>query len=122
MLTYIGQICHTLIPSGHTNEESQGPSLHVVYASSRRFRGRDNIGIRALLRESLQAHYEALLDDNGNQDYNIPIDFHAPISDAIEYAGDATTVELYSPELLYLFEFYKINKIRGTASPYINIE
>jgi hypothetical protein len=47
-----------------------------------------------LLKESLHAHYEALLDDNGNHDYNIPNDFYSAISDAIEYAGDATTVKL----------------------------
>ena len=35
---------------------------------------------------------------------------------------DNYTMELHSPELLYLFEFYRINKIGGTASPYVNIE
>jgi len=86
------------------------------------FRERDNIGIRALLIESLQAHYEVVLDNNGNQDYTIPNDFYTAISDAIDYAGDATIVELHSPELLCLFEFYKISKIGGTVSPYVNIE
>jgi len=63
-----------------------------------------------------------LLDDNGNHDDNIPNDFYTAISDAIYYAGDATIVELHSPELLYMFEFYKITKIGGTTSPYVNIE
>jgi len=122
MLTYNGQVCHSLIPSGHTNEESQDPSLHRVFASSHMFRGRDGIGIPTMLRERLQTHYEALLDDNGNKDYTIPNDVYTAISDAIDYAGDATTVELRSPELLYLFEFYIITKIGGTTSPYVNIE
>jgi len=86
------------------------------------FRGRGNIGIRALLREILQSNYEALLDDNGNHDYTIPNDFYTVISDAIDHAGDATNLKLQSPELLYLFEFYKISKIGGTISPYVNIE
>ena len=86
------------------------------------FRGRDSIGIRALLRESRHAHYEALLDDNGNHDYNILKDFYTAISDVIEYAGDATTLELHSPELLYMFEFYIIPKIGGIVSLYVSIE
>ena len=68
------------------------------------FRGRDRIGIRALLKESMQAHYEALLDDNGNYDYTIPKDFYIAISDAIDHAGDATIV--HSPELLFFFFFF----------------
>ena len=97
-------------------------SLHIVYASSRIFRGRDSSSLRALLKESLHAHYEALFDANGSQDYNILNDFYTTISDAIDYAGDNKTVELHFPELLNFFEFYKINKIGGTASPYVNIE
>jgi len=31
-------------------------------------------------------------------------------------------VELHSPELLYLFEFYRITKTGGTTSPYVTIE
>jgi len=103
LLTYDGKICHTLIPSGHTNEESQDPSLHRVYASSQMFRGRDSIGIRALFIESMQAHSEALLDNNGNQDYTIPNEFYTAISNAVDYASDAIIVELHSPELLYMF-------------------
>jgi hypothetical protein len=75
-----------------------------------------------MLRESMHAHYEALLDDNGNQDYTIPNDFYTAISDAIDYAGDATIVELHSPDLLYLFEFSRSSKIGGTTIPYVIIE
>ena len=32
----------------------------------------------------MQAHYEALFDDNGNQDYTITNDFYTVISDAID--------------------------------------
>ena len=70
----------------------------------------------------MQAHYEALLDDSGNHGYTIPSDFYTAISDAINYVGDATIVELHSPELMYLFEFYRIFKIGGTTSPYVSIE
>jgi hypothetical protein len=63
-----------------------------------------------------------MLKVNGSQNYNIPNDFFTAISDDIDYAGDTETVELHSPELLYLFNFYKINKIGGTTSPYVNIE
>jgi len=66
MLTYIEQVCHTLIPSGHTSEETQDPSLHTVFASFHIFGGRDSTSLRTLLRESMQVHYEALLDTNGN--------------------------------------------------------
>ena len=31
-------------------------------------------------------------------------------------------MELHSPELLCLFEFYGISKIRGTTNPYVSIE
>jgi hypothetical protein len=37
MLNYNDHVCHTLIPSGHTNEESQDPIPHRVYASSRMY-------------------------------------------------------------------------------------
>ena len=75
MLTYNEQFCHTLIPSGYTSEESHDPSLDIVYASSQMFRGRDGTSLRTLLRESLHAHYEALLDTNGNHGGRIPNDF-----------------------------------------------
>jgi hypothetical protein len=61
----------------------------------------------------MQAHYEALLDDNGNQVYTIPNDFYTVIPDAIDYAVDSPIVELHSPELLYMFEFYRIAKIEA---------
>jgi hypothetical protein len=86
------------------------------------FRGLDGTSLRALLGESLHAHYEALLDANGNHGYNIPNDFYTAVSNAIDYAGDTKNMELHSPELLYLFEFYRINKIGGTVSPYVSIE
>ena len=70
----------------------------------------------------MQAHYKALLDDNGNQVYTIPNDFYTAISDAIDYADDATIVELHSTELLYLFNFYNMSKIGCKASPCVNIE
>ena len=70
----------------------------------------------------MQTHYETLLADAGNKDFTIPNDFYTAISDAIDYAGDATTVELHSLELLYLFEFYRITKTGGTTSPYVTIE
>ena len=85
------------------------------------FRGRDSIGIQDLPRESLQAHYEKRFDDNGNQYCIIPNDFYTAISDAIDYVGDATIVELHSPELLYLFEFNRISKIGGTIIPYVGM-
>jgi hypothetical protein len=63
-----------------------------------------------------------MLDANGCQDYTIPHDFYTDIYDTIDYASDTKAVELYSSELLCMFEFYKINKIGGTASPYVSIE
>jgi hypothetical protein len=62
------------------------------------FRGRDNIGIRALLRESMHAHYEALIDDNGNKDYTILNDFYTAISDTIDYAGGAALAGAHLPD------------------------
>ncbi len=65
------------------------------------FRGRDNIGIRALLRESLHVLYKALLDDAGNKDFTIPNDFYTVISNAIEYVGDVTISWSYTRQSSY---------------------
>ena len=70
----------------------------------------------------MQAPYETDLDANGNQDCNIPYVFYTTISDAIDLAGESNIIELHSPELLYLFEIYKLINIGGTTNPYVSIE
>ena len=66
MPTNSGQVCPTLIPSGHRNEESKGASLHKIYAPSHMFRGRDGTSLHQLFRDNLLTHYEALLDRQGS--------------------------------------------------------
>jgi hypothetical protein len=121
LLTYNGQVCPTLIQSGHTNEESHDASLHTVYASSHIFWGRDGTSLHKLFRDSLLAHYEALLG-GVHADYLDPNDFYTSINDAMDFARDNPTLELYSLELLYLFELYRCTKTGGTSSPYICLE
>ena len=78
MLTYIGQVCPTLIPSAHTIEEFQDASLHKVYASSHMLWGRDGASLQQLFKDNLLAHYEALLGSN-RPDYIVPNDFYISI-------------------------------------------
>jgi hypothetical protein len=122
LLNHTGQVCHMLIPSGHTNETSQDPTLHKAYASSQMFRGLDNNSISQLFKQSLQAHYELLLEEVGEKEFVTPTDFYSTIFEAIDKANDYPTVELKSPDLLYLFEYLRINKVGGTGSTYVCIE
>jgi hypothetical protein len=85
------------------------------------FRGRDGTSLHRLFRDNLLAHYEALLG-NAHADYIVPNDYYTAIIDAMDFVGDIPTLELHSPELLYLFEFYRCTKTSGTSSTYICLE
>jgi hypothetical protein len=91
LLTHSGQVCPTLIPSGHANNESQDASLHTVYASSHMFRGRDGVFLQHLLKDNLPAHYEALLG-NVLTDYIVPNDFYTAITNAMDFAREKPTI------------------------------
>jgi hypothetical protein len=121
MLTYSGQVCPTLISSGHTNEESRDATLHKVYALSHVFRGRDGASLHQLFIDSLLAHYNALFG-SVNAYYNVPNDFYSAITYAIDCARENQTIELHSLELVYLFEFYICKKTRCPSNPYISQE
>jgi hypothetical protein len=53
---------------------------------------------------------------------NQPEDFYTALSDVTEALGDGHYADMDASHMLYLFEFYKIVKIRGTNSPYACIE
>jgi hypothetical protein len=85
------------------------------------FRGRDGTSLHQLFRDNLLTHYEALLG-NAHANYIVLNDFYATINDAIDFSGENLTLELHSPELLYLFEFYRCTKAGATFNPYICME
>ena len=68
------------------------------------------------------AHYEALLGINTTHDFIIPGDFYSAIADVIDFDEDSPRVELYSSEILYLFEYCRVTKVSGTSSPYVCLE
>ncbi len=65
--------------------------------------------IQQIFKDNLLAHYEALLG-NVQADYNVPIDLYTAIIDAMDFGEENLTIQLHSPELLYLFEFYICTK------------
>jgi len=107
---------------GHANEESHNVSLHKVYASSHMFRGRGGASLHKLFRNRPLAHYVTLLG-NAQANYIITDDFYSAITNDMDFTGENLTLELHSPKLLYLFEFYICTKkARVTSSPYICLE
>jgi hypothetical protein len=42
LLTHIGSISLVILPTGHTGEESDDPSLHKIFISCANFRSKDN--------------------------------------------------------------------------------
>ena len=58
LLTYNGQVCPVLIPTGHTNEASELHKLHNVCVA---FRGRDGGNLLQLFRDILSAIYENII-------------------------------------------------------------
>ena len=65
------------------------------------FRGRDGTSLHQLFRDSLLAHYEALLG-SVQANYIAPNDYYTAIIDAMNFTGDNPILELS-----YLFEFYR---------------
>ena len=93
LLSYTGQVCPVLIPSGHTGETSQDDSLYKVYIASQMIRGKDHVGLHQLFRDSAQEIYDRL----GSLDANtlaVPEDYYSALSEAVEATGDRHYVEL----------------------------
>ena len=80
-------------------------------------RGTNGNGISQLFRDSLREIYDTIFDIDAE-----PLDvaevYYTTISTATEAAGEGHIEEMDHHDLLYLFEYYRINKIGGTNSPY----
>ena len=60
-----------------------------------------------------------LLNDTWD-DKITPNDYYTTIGKATEAAGDIhNNVETYHKQILFMFEFYRANKVGGINSPYI---
>ena len=123
ILTHDGHISPTLILIGHVGNESSESSLHKVFVSCDLNRRRDSGELPALFRDSLNDIYEDLILNNDGK--------HHPSGDIIDslvtsiLAADIiskTNITLNPTYLLYLFEFSRIYKAGGIASPYATIE
>jgi len=81
------------------------------------FIGKDHAGLRQLFRDIAQEIYDRLVSLDADT-LNVPDDYYSALSEAVEAAGDRHYVELGPQHTLYLFEYYKINKVGGANSPY----
>ena len=81
LLGHTGQVCPTLIPSGHTGEIAQDDSLHNAFVSFANFRGKDSSSLLQLFRDSLQELYDKLYGIDAKH-LNQPEDFYTALSDA----------------------------------------
>ncbi len=45
LISHTEQVCPAIIPTGHTKESAQDDSLHKVFLSSNKFRGKDHAGL-----------------------------------------------------------------------------
>ena len=121
MLGHTGQVCPTLIPTGHTGETAQDDSLHKAFVSCANFWGKDNSNLLKLFWDSLQELYGRQYDIDAEHFSHLE-DFYTARSEAIEIEGDNHTPTLDTLHTLYLFEFLKIVKIGGNNNPYACIK
>jgi len=121
-LTHDGHISPTLIPPGHIGNESTESSLHKAYTSCDLFRGKDSGELPILFRDSFKDTYkDYILTDKDYQPLDKFIDIL--INTIVgAYADNVEAITLSPSYNLYLFEFSKIHKIGGIASPYASIE
>jgi hypothetical protein len=112
-----GQVCPTLISTGHSGETSQDNSLHKACITCQAFRGKDNNGIQQLLLDNLQEIYDRLYDIDAEL-MELLEDYYTTIATATEAAGEGHTTELDPHTLLYLLEILRITKVGGPISPY----
>jgi hypothetical protein len=117
LIGHSGQVCPTLIPTGHNGETSQDESLHNAFIAWQAFRRKDNNGIQQLFRDIMQEIYDILCDIDA-EPMNPPEDYYTTIATATKAAGKGHTTELDTHTLLYLLEFYRITKVGGPNSPY----
>lgn len=104
-------------------EESDTPSLHNIFISGAKSRGKDNGALQSYLQDNLVEQYDELLlhpDDN----FIIPENFVDIIATAISESATTNTniIELKNNNLLCLVEFSRIYKGGGVSNPYANME
>ena len=121
LIGHTGQVCPTIIPSGHNVETSQDDSLHKAYISCSAFRGKYNNGINQLFRDNLREIYDTIFDIDA-EPLPIPEDYYTAISNSTEAAGEGHTTEMDQHDLLYLFEYYKFTPIGAANNPYACVE
>ncbi len=86
-------------------------------------KGKDNKELLTLFRDILKDSYEDIIVNN-NAAFQTPYDFVGIFIEGIaaaEAQGEAI-ISLSPKDILYLFEFYRIFKVGGIASPYATIE
>jgi hypothetical protein len=121
LIGHTRQVCPTFIPTWHSCETSQDDSLHKAFIACSAFRGKDNKNLSQLFRDNLHEIYDRVFDIDADTT-NDPEDFYTTISEATEATRASHIAELAAMNNLYLFEFYKILKTRGTNNPYACIE
>ena len=86
-------------------------------------RGKDNGELPTLFRDSLKDSCEDHILNN-NDEFHTPNDFIEIFIEgiAVAEAQGETVISLSPTDTLYLFEFYRIFKVGGIASPYATIE
>jgi hypothetical protein len=123
ILTHDGHSRPTIIPIGHVSNESTDASMHKILVSCDLIKGKDSGELPALFRDSLNDIYEDLIL-NHDIDFCPPenlIDYLVTSISATESQNEAN-ITTRPINLLYLFEFSRIYKIGGIASPYATIE
>ena len=86
-------------------------------------RGKDSGELPTIFRDILRDIYEDIILNN-TDDFQPPKYFIESLTEEISVAEaqGESTISLSPADALYLFEFYKIFKVGGIASPYATIE
>jgi hypothetical protein len=80
LLGHTGQVCPTLIPTGHDGETTHDDTLHKAFVACTNFRGKDNNNLLQLFRDNLLELYDRVSDLDAEH-ANPSEDFYTALSD-----------------------------------------
>ena len=117
LLTHDGRINQTILLTGHLVNEFNEAPLHKIFVSYELLRGKDSGEIPILFRDNLNDINEDIIPNN-TDDVQPQDDFIESLIEGLSAAEaqGKLVITLHSTEL-YLFEFYRIFKVGGIASP-----
>jgi hypothetical protein len=112
MLNRNGTVSPIIIPTRHMGQVSDDTSLHKVFISCTRFRGKNNGALHALHQDNQAEQYKGLLL-NPDDDFDIPYDFVDIIATTMAEGATSSKSTLGIPnrDLLYLLDYIRLFKV-----------